>query len=126
MSGELSSNPNQFRALRPEELDLLTAILKNHHLVGSLSTLNTVRDLSDGGMGSIEFLGAAPNMRRHAQCVAEADYMDSDGIPVSIAVNVDQDGRLFELDIWKVDFGKLRSYPSPKTIRNIRHLPAER
>jgi hypothetical protein len=112
--------------LRPEELDLLTAILKNHHLVGSLSTLNTVRDLSDGGMGSIEFLGAAPNMRRHAQCAAEADYMDSDGIPVSIAVNVDQNGRLFELDIWKVDFGKLRNYPSPKTIRNIRHLPAER
>jgi hypothetical protein len=107
--------------LRQQEIALLAAILKDHYLAASLSTLDRVRDLSDGGMGSIEFLGMTSSARRHARCVAEADYMDADGIPVSIAVNVDQDGRLFELDIWKVDFGKLRSYPSPKTIRNIRH-----
>jgi hypothetical protein len=105
-----------------QEFDLLAAILKHHDLASSLSTLDRVRDLSDGGMGSIEFFGVTGSLRRQARCVAEADYMDSDGIPVSIAVNVDQHGKLFELDIWKVDFGKLQSYPSPITIRNIRHL----
>lgn len=121
MSDASSSSRNPIRALRQEERDLLTAILKDHYLGVSVSGLERVRDLSDGGMGSIEFVGMPPNARRHATSVAEADYMDSDGIPVSVSVNVDQHGRLFELDIWKVDFGKLQRYPSPKTIRNIRH-----
>lgn len=36
--------------------------------------------------------------------VTEVDYVDSDGVPVSIVVNVDQQSLLFELDIWKVNF----------------------
>ena len=73
-------------------------------------------------MGSIEFLSGEREGPRRAVCIAEADYMDSDGTPVSISVNVDQHRGLFELDIWKVDFGRLRTYPNARTIRNIRHL----
>jgi hypothetical protein len=122
MSGESSSNANLSRRLRQEELDLLGAILKESDIGTSLSTDVQVRDLNDGGMGSIEFLCESINAPRQAKCIAEADYMDSDGIPVSIAINVDQNGKLFEIDIWKVDFGRLRTYPTARTIRNIRHL----
>jgi hypothetical protein len=31
-------------------------------------------------------------------------FKDIDGTPVSAALNVDQQGNLYELDIWKVDF----------------------
>jgi hypothetical protein len=114
------SNPG--RRLRQEEFDLLHAILEGSGVGASLSTNSLVRDLTDGGMGSIEFLPECPGESRQAECIAEADYMDSDGIPVSLTVNVDQNQRLFELDIWKVDFGRLKTYPTARTIRNIKHL----
>ena len=122
MSDESSLSGNSTRTLRQEEVDLLRALLEGNELGTTLSTKVRVRDLSDGGMGSIEFLSELLLERRHAKCIAEADYMDSDGVPVSIAVNVDQHGKLFELDLWKVDFGPLRTYPSPRAIRNIRGL----
>ena len=119
MSGESSSKGNVTRPLRKEELDLLYRILEGTHLAASAEL--KVRDLSDGGMGSIEFFPESLEPRR-PEGVVEADYMDSDGVPVSIAVNIDQYGKLFELDIWKVNFGPLRTYPTPKTIRNIRAI----
>ena len=62
----------------------------------------TVEDMLDGGMGSLRFSSDEP--RRLGAVVAEADYVDMDGVPVSIVINVDQNGQLFELDIWKVNF----------------------
>jgi len=57
-----------------------------------------------------------------AGCIAEADYVDSDGVPVSIAVNVDESGRLLGVDIWKVDCRGLIKYQILKRIRNLRHF----
>jgi uncharacterized lipoprotein NlpE involved in copper resistance len=42
----------------------------------------------------------------------EAEYVDCDGVPVSIVLNADQNGRLYELDMWKVDFAPLQEYPA--------------
>ena len=120
MSGESSLNSKMSRNLRREEISLLRTLLKDHELGKALSTDVPVRDLSDGGMGSIEFLPETDFERRKARCIAEADYMDSDGTRASFALNVDQHGRLFELDIWKMDFSPLQTYPSGRTIRNIR------
>ena len=120
MLAESSSQNNPPRYLRQEEFDLLCAMLKDDDLVAFLSTAPQVRDLHDGGMGSIEFVLEDSRGPRQARCYAEADYMDSDGTPVNISVNIDQFGKLFELDIWKVDFGRLKTYPTGWTIRNIR------
>jgi hypothetical protein len=76
-------------------------------------------------MGSIELGEGSSNARRMSACVAEADYVDSDGVSVSIAINVDQKGHLFELDMWKVDFSPLIQYPNSRTIRNIRCFSVE-
>ena len=52
-----------------------------------------------------------PSSRQHGKTLAEAQYNDVDGVLVSIALNIDKNGNLFEMDFWKVDFSPLRSYP---------------
>jgi hypothetical protein len=112
------------RFLRGEEIELLCALLREHSSRKSLLAnveKAKVRDLKDGQMGSVEFVGDSPDVRRMSRCVAEADYVDSDGVSVSIAVNIDQEGNLFEIDMWKVDFNRLIQYPASRTIRNVRY-----
>jgi len=125
MSDEPSLNHDSIRFLRKDEIALLRALLENHSsgklLLVDLEQVG-VKDMRDGGMGSIEFAGSFGG-RRMSQCIAEADYVDSDGVSVSISVNVYQNGHLLEIDIWKVDFGSLIKYPAPRTIRNVRHFP---
>ena len=36
--------------------------------------------------------------------VSRLQFRDKDGVLVSASLNVDQNGALFEVDIWKVDF----------------------
>jgi hypothetical protein len=88
---------------------LLRALLADHpsgkQLLSDLERAE-VTDMIDGRMGSVKF-SATSGERRMAGCVAEADYFDSDGVPVSSAVNVDENGRPLEIDMWKVDFSPL-------------------
>jgi hypothetical protein len=46
----------------------------------------------------------------------EAQYVDSDGVLVSIAVNAARNSDLLEVDFWKVDFSPLRRYPRPSDV----------
>ncbi len=73
-----------------------------------------VEDMPDGGMGSLRFI--SDDTCSLGAVAAEADYIDTDGVPASIVVNVDQMGKLFELDIWKVNFLPLECYPSPEKV----------
>jgi hypothetical protein len=78
----------------------------------------SVHDMADGGMGSIRFLSSnREQTAKLGKTVAEAQYIDSDGVAVQIAVNLDEDGELFELDFWKVDFSALRAYPDPNQLK---------
>lgn len=47
------------------------------------------------------------------KCVAELQFDDDDGVPILTSLNIDQDGKLFELDIWKVDYSPVIKYPAP-------------
>jgi len=60
-------------------------------------------------MGSLEFAG--DGRRSLSSCLVKAEYLDRDGVPVSIALNVDTNGQLYELDMWKVDVTPLQDYP---------------
>ena len=71
-------------------------------------------------MGSIRFV--QPEAGTFGKALAEAQYVDSDGVPVSIALNTDSSGHLFELDFWKVDFSPLRRYPKPSDLVSTRLL----
>jgi hypothetical protein len=95
---------NAGRTLRPEESVLLRFLSASLYPPEALEALGDARvtDMQDGGMGSIRFLGSGA--RALAATLAEAEYKDSDGVPVSIAVHADKEGQLFELDFWSVDF----------------------
>jgi hypothetical protein len=64
--------------------------------------------------GALDLNGSA---RRRSRVIAEAEYVDDDGVSVSIELNVDEKEELFELDFWKVDFSPLRRYPNPEDLK---------
>lgn len=80
---------------------------------GWLSTLR-VRDMDDGGMGSLEF--ESPRWPEHALrkvtiCRAAVQFTDADGVEVIASLNTREDGVPFELDMWKTDFSRLIRIP---------------
>jgi len=75
-----------------------------------------VEDMQDGGMGSIRFIASDESEPRFGDAIAEAEYIDEDGVLVSITINIDQNKKLYEVDFWKVDFSPLRRYPKPSEV----------
>ena len=92
------------RPLTSKERDLVAFIQGQHSPLRGHFGL--VEEMSDGGMGSLLFAGSVD--RRFGECIGEAEFNDADGVLVSVALNVDQRGELFELDLWKVDFSPLQ------------------
>jgi len=72
-----------------------------------------VRTMDDGGMGSLYLLpgGCTVEHRVLKERISDLQFTDLDGVEVIASLNVDSDGHLFELDIWKTDFGKLLKFP---------------
>jgi hypothetical protein len=100
------------RPLRLEEESFIRALLRRardgEHLLVQLEHAQ-VLDMNDGKMGSVLFAGH--DNRFSGSCLVEAQYVDHDGVPVSIVLNADTTGQLYELDIWKADFSPLQAYP---------------
>ena len=84
-------------------------------LLSSLD-VHTVEDMQDGGKGSIRFVSGDEG-RHVGDTIAEAEFTDDDGVLVSIVLNTNASGGLYEVDFWKVDFSPLRRYPSPADVR---------
>jgi hypothetical protein len=57
------------------------------------------------------------NVEIFGKVLAEAQSTDEDGVSVSIAINADKKGDLFEVDFWKVDFSPLKRYPKLSDLR---------
>lgn len=104
------------RPLRREEYDLIVSLLRTTHSLTSASVPveTQVKDMQDGGQGGIRFV--RPDPRRFGREVARGEYLDSDGVLVSITLNEDDHGDLFELDFWNVDFSSLKRYPTPQDV----------
>ena len=107
------------RNLRPDELELIEFLLAKAP-EGEVLARNVprrlVEEMSDGGMGSIRFSSDQVD-RHYGKTIAEAEFDDRDGVLVSAALNVDQTGDLYELDMWKVDFSPLIRLPAADKIR---------
>ncbi len=74
--------------------------------------------MNDGGMGSVRFVGGAD--RQFGGVIAEGNFRDEDGTQVTVAINVDQHGELYEIDIWKVDFSPVKRIPPVEQIQIAR------
>ena len=71
--------------------------------------------MKDGRMGSISF-DLKGDQSRTRQIIA-GNFKDKDGVIVDFELTADNEGNLFELDIWKVDFSPLISLPNEKEIK---------
>ena len=97
------------RALNLQESEVLSFLANLGGLTLDLSDYQ-VESLTDGGMGSFRI---GPSEGRHMGKVAsECHFTDSDGILVLAALNLDQVGAPFEIDLWKVDFSPLQRWPN--------------
>lgn len=108
------------RPLRPDEVDLLNALIALVPEADRPSVPDHLCavDLNDGGMGSIRLVvGPDDAPRRMSRELVTVSYTDDDRVPVSISLNLDERGCLFEIDMWKVDFRPLCRYPLPSDVR---------
>lgn len=80
-----------------------------------------VCNMDDGKMGSLHLYNSAKmiNGRKFGKQVSEFQFLDEDGVVVIASLNVDENGNLFELDIWKTDFSKLIKLPNTYPIKQI-------
>ena len=105
------------RALTSDEAALIRFIASLSSSDVPLAALadTPVRVMDDGQMGSLEFVGAEGRRAgRNAGC---AEFSDADGVTVNAALLLDQEGRPFQLDIWKVDFTPLVRIPDAAHFR---------
>lgn len=115
---------NPLRGLSSRERAVITTLLQGNPatvpLIDLLDEL-LVAEMADGGMGSLSLVpkGLESTSRSFGKQLVLGEFADSDGIPVSVALNVDSQGRLYELDLWKVDFSPLSNWPDPSRIRVV-------
>jgi len=69
--------------------------------------------MSDGEMGSLRLFprGKIIEGRVFGDQVSDFQFTDIDGVEVVASLNVDNKGDIYELDIWKTDFGRLLKLP---------------
>jgi hypothetical protein len=90
------------RPIRSDEAALLRAMLRDRSAKWTAQIPGAiVKQMTDGARASVQFASRLPGFRRFGRRVAESAYTDEDGTHVSITINVDENGDLFELDVWK-------------------------
>ena len=110
------------RILTNEERALIATLLRLQpdtiHFLGALDNL-LVQEMADGGMGSLLLIpeGVEKATRSFGRQVVAGEFTDSDGVPVSVTINIDRDNKLYELDVWKVNFDPLLHWPNPSAIK---------
>jgi hypothetical protein len=101
------------RLLLKSERPLVQRLFEIAGIATDLDALH-VEPLSDGGMGSLSI--GHRGHRTLGSSIAKCHFFDSDGVLVLLALNADRDGEPLEVDVWKVDFSPLRTWPSNEQI----------
>jgi len=101
----------------PDEMRLLSFLMCDADEVVTLKSdllaKLKVADMDDGGMGSLRLMpeGIDPRDSLFGKQISACQFTDSDGVEVIASLNIDRNGHLYELDIWKTDFGRLIGIP---------------
>jgi hypothetical protein len=104
------------RALLVQECAVIDVLLRSAGVTQRYES-RLVLDVDDGDMRGIVFVSGAGTRRYYAGALATAAYQDSDGELVSVALNVDQYGDVYEIDVWKSSLRPLLRYPQPQELR---------
>jgi hypothetical protein len=100
----------------PKELSLLELLVRRApslQLPPNWKDDILVETMNDGGMGSLLLFpnGFTSEKRAFGGQVSDYEFFDADDVKVSVALNVDKSGELFEMDSWKVNFDPLIRFP---------------
>ena len=106
------------RKLREDERDFLAAMIASRPTHARLASELRERYIEEmrGGMGGFRFVAEDGERPLLGHVLAEADFDDQDGIPVTVTLNLDNRDRLYELEVWKGDFSSVKRFPEPKGI----------
>ena len=88
---------------------MLKRLPNTEQMLAQLPTAE-VEEMNDGGMVSLLFV-SNKKLRKFGSSIAEIQFDDVDKTPVLASIYLDEEGELFELDIWKVDFTPLKRIP---------------
>lgn len=107
---------NKKRKLKNLEIILLKKLLSKSNLTLSYNLDNDllVSDMQDGGMGSLLLYppDVKENKARVFGCqISECTFKDKDNVDVIVSLNLDEEGNLYELDIWKTDYNPIIQLP---------------
>src|SRR4051794_21946109 len=95
------------RDLRDDELAVIRKMISRSGLEEEFEeqlARMKVQNMPDGGMGSLAFYNGRPRfLLEYGGEIAEAAFCDADSGPVSVTLNLDKNGELFELDVFKAD-----------------------
>lgn len=99
------------RKITDDELRLLKHLMHLANLNISLEKL-MVNNMDDGGMGSLLLYPTGKiSEKTYGSTPSEVEFRDADRSPVLASLNLDKNGDLFELDIWKINFDPLIRIP---------------
>jgi hypothetical protein len=104
-----------FRNIRNVEKDLVEHLLTLSSTGDRFQIPDKVYQLNDGGMGSIRFVDKT---QAYFNDLIQVQYFDTDNIPVLITLT-EANNNLYELDIWKVNYKKLKTYPTIDKIKIV-------
>jgi len=110
-----------FRPLLDHERSLLQTLLDHHHFDGRDQLREQLKSASarlileyQDNYGSIELhVSDGPPSSGRYRVPVEGQYLDHDGIPVSLLLHLDRNGFLCELEIVRADGKPLISPPVP-------------
>ena len=106
---------NNSRKATKAELLLISFLVKKANLILNDNWHEdlTVSPMDDGGMGSLilDLDSDTDAKRTMGSQASECSFLDEDGMVVLAALNLDKNGKLFELDLWRVDFNPLKTLP---------------
>ena len=92
------------RPLKSIEKIIISTVLSNSNYSSKVNLDEIlVCEMSDGAMGSIEFVSDKKSRAFFAD-IGKLELIDTDGVPVIAVLSIDQYNDFFQLDIWKVDF----------------------
>jgi hypothetical protein len=94
-------------------LDHMLALAGDVTVAGVDRAALVVETMNDGGMGSLRLFppGTRGRARVFGRRVSSWEFDDVDGVRVLVSLVVDGDERLYELELWKSDFGRLLRLP---------------
>lgn len=100
---------NNKRKMTTQEKNLLKELMSRGNFNPPIDWENNllVSEMNDGNMGSLYLYPPGiteSNLRSFGQQISEYIFKDIDNVDVIASLNLDTDGMLFELDIWKTDF----------------------